>query len=166
MPNSRNSAIAVKKKHTRKSLFLTGRKKYIFYLSSLFSGSVHDFEILKRCFDAHYDWFKQLAVRVDLGFQGIVLLYRFKKLFLPIKRKRVKAGGCNELDEQQKQINKEQASQRVVVEHSIGGMKRFRILTNCIRIKNTAFMDTLIGVCAGLWNFLLIQHNPLMNNLH
>lgn len=166
MNRSRNSAIAVKKKHTRKSLFLSGRRKYIFYVSSLFAGSVHDFEILKRCFDATYEWFKKFTGRVDLGFQGIAQLYRFKKLFLPIRRKRVKKGCCNELSKEEKQINKEQASERVVVEHSIGGMKRYRILSNNIRIKNTGFLDTIIGVCAGLWNFLLIQHNPLINNLH
>ena len=45
-------------------------------------------------------------------------------MYIPYKKKRCAAGQSNELSEQQKAINKEQAGQRIKVEHSIGGMKR------------------------------------------
>ncbi|MDQ3847054.1 MAG: transposase family protein [Bacteroidota bacterium] len=154
---SRRSAIAEKKRHTRKSLCITGTKKEILYISALYAGSCHDYEILKDCFPAQHQWFKPLKVRLDLGFQGFASLYACKKVFIPIKKKRVKKGCSNELNERQKQLNKQQAIQRVGIEHSIGGMKRYRILSNRLRIKHTHFIDTIIGVCAGLWNFLLNQ---------
>ncbi len=155
-----------KKRHTRKSLFVTGKKKRILYVSSLYSGNCHDYEILKQCFAAQHDWFKKFIVRLDLGFQGFAQLYKCKKVFIPVKRKRVKRGCSNELSDGQKQINKQQAQQRVGIEHSIGGMKRYRILSNRLRIKSTQFMDSIIGVCAGLWNFLINKPNQLITNLH
>ena len=136
------------------------------YVSSLYSGSCHDYEILKQCFTAQDDWFKRLIVRVDLGFQGFADLYRCKKLFIPVKKKRVKKGCSNELSEGQKQLNKEQAQQRVGIEHSIGGMKRYRILCNRLRIKTTGLIDSIVGVCAGLWNFLMNTPNKLITNPH
>jgi hypothetical protein len=116
---------------------------------------MHDHAILQQCFAPQQHWFKQCRVRLDLGFQGFAALYACKELFLPYKKKRAAKGKSNELSEEQRRINKEQAGQRIFVEHSIGGMKRFRILCNRLRLKTTAFMDTITGVCAGLWNYAL-----------
>jgi hypothetical protein len=110
---------------------------------------------LKDCFQTKKNWFKNFTVRLDLGFQGFADQYNSKKVCIPIKRKRVKKGCSNELTKREKQKNRGQAKKRVAIEHSIGGMKRYRILSNRLRIKNTQFIDLIIGVCAGLWNFLL-----------
>lgn len=125
------------------------------YVSSLYHGSCHDYEILKQCFTPTGDWFRKMIVRLDLGFQGFADQYKCEKVLIPVKKKRVKKGCSNELSGQQKQLNKEQAQQRVGIEHSIGGMKRYRILCNRLRIKTTQLIDSIIGVCAGLWNFLI-----------
>lgn len=111
--------------------------------------------MLQTCFPAEQHWFKSLTLRLDLGFQGFQDLYQCRKVYLPIKKKRVAKAQSNELSEAQKQWNKQQAQQRIGVEHSIGGMKRYRILSNRLRLKSTALIDTIIGVCAGLWNFIL-----------
>jgi hypothetical protein len=39
----------------------------------------------------------------------------------------------------------------------IGGMKRYRILSDRLWIKDTNFINTATSVCAGLWNFMLDQ---------
>jgi DDE superfamily endonuclease len=67
----------------------------------------------------------------------------------------VKKGACNELSEVQKAQNKEQAAARIKVEHGIGGMKRYRIVSHRLTLKSTAVINCIIGVCAGLWNFVL-----------
>jgi hypothetical protein len=41
------------------------------------------------------------------------------------------------------------------VEHSIGGMKRYRILSDRLRNHLIDFYDDVLEVCAGLWNFYL-----------
>jgi hypothetical protein len=101
------------------------------------------------------DWFKQKTVRLDLGFQGFKEIYKCRKLYIPHKKRRVKKGATNELSVEQKEQNKIQAAARVKVEHSIGGMKRYRILSHRLTLKSLTLIHCIVGVCAGLWNFIL-----------
>ena len=110
---------------------------------------------MKSEFPPELSWFADFTVRLDLGFQGFGDLYVCQKLHIPIKRKRVSKGESNELTEQNKAQNKKGRQERIFVEHSIGGMKRYRILVHRNRIKSKKVLDQIIGVCAGLWNFIL-----------
>ncbi len=125
------------------------------YVSELYEGCTHDYHLLQDCFDTGYDWFKEKIIRLDLGFQGFRDAYKCKDLYIPYKKKRCAKGESNELSEQQKAINKEQATQRIGVEHSIGGMKRYKILSHRLAIKSIATINCIVGICAGLWNFQL-----------
>gem|GEM_PF-2980693 len=51
--------------------------------------------------------------------------------------------------------NKSISSERIKVEHSIGGMKRYRILSERLRIHDFDLYDNILNVCAELWNFYL-----------
>lgn len=73
-----------------------------------------------------------------------------EKLFLPAKKPR---GG--KLIKNKKFRNTQQARKRVVVEHSIGGLKRYRILSDRLRMHNLEQFDVALEVCAGPWNFCL-----------
>ena len=53
--------------------------------------------------------------------------------------------------------NKEKAKERIYVEHSICGIKRYRILSDRLRIHDSELYDDILEICAGLWNFLLHQ---------
>ena len=61
----------------------------------------------------------------------------------------------NPLTDTQKDENTRMASLRIKVEHSIGGMKRYRILSDRLRNHLIDLYDDILGVCAGLWNFYL-----------
>jgi hypothetical protein len=111
---------------------------------------MHDFTLLKRDFPPDKQWFSALTVRLDSGFQGFNKSYPCAKLFLPTKKPR---GG--QLTKNHKFRNTQQARKRVVVEHSIGGLKRYRILSDRLRMHNLEQFDTALEVCAGLWNFCL-----------
>jgi hypothetical protein len=111
--------------------------------------------LLKQEFSPSIPWFAHLTVRLDLGFQGFEDLYPCESVYIPIKRKRVAKGLSNELSAEQKEYNRELGKERIYVEHSIGGMKRYRILEHRNRIKSREVLDQVIGVCAGLWNLLL-----------
>ncbi len=134
---------------------ITNKKRRIEYISKSYKGKENDFGVLKQEFPPSVEWFRQFKVRIDLGFQGFNDLYPCKKLYIPHKRKRVKKGLSNELNEEQKDENKNQAKERIIVEHSIGGMKRYRILCNRNRIKKQEIIDKIVGVCAALWNYSL-----------
>ncbi len=59
------------------------------------------------------------------------------------------------LTNEQKLENKTFASERVKVEQSISGLKRYRILSERLRTQSLDFYDKILGVSAGLWNFYL-----------
>lgn len=104
--------------------------------------------MFKEIFPPKEGWFKDYHVKLDLGFKGFADAYDFKSLEIPHKKPKGK-----ELIEAQKKENSELASKRVVVEHAIGGLKRYRVLSDRLRMKNYEHYDDLLGICAGLWNF-------------
>ena len=113
-------------------------------------GKEHDFSILKNEFPPGLSWFKNYQVQLDLGFQGFKDQYQCKSLEIPNKKPRK-----TELTQKQKEENKMISSRRVTVEHSIGGMKRYRILSDRLRNRDYEFYDNVLGICAGLWNLLI-----------
>lgn len=114
-------------------------------------GRAHDFFILKTELPPQKKWFTKFKVRLDLGYQGFKDEYEYAELFIPHKKKRK-----GELNEEQKTQNREISSKRIKVEHSIAGLKRYRILSERLRLRDFDLYDDIIGVCAGLWNFTII----------
>lgn len=110
---------------------------------------------MKQEFPPEIAWFNKFNVHLDLGFKGFEDLYHCQNLFIPIKKPRNTKTSKNELNDEQKTQNKELAQQRIYVEHSIGGMKRYRILVNRNRLKSKKTINQVIGVCAALWNFTI-----------
>ena len=113
-------------------------------------GTAHDYSILKTVLPPEKDWFKDFEVRLDLGYLGFDKDFACKKVYLPVKKK-----PKTDLTQTEKDINTALAKERVKVEHSIRGMKRFRILSERLRIHDFEIYNSMLGVCAGLWNFYL-----------
>jgi len=131
-------------------MIIATEKKYIRYLSPSVNGKVHDFKLLKQLFNPTIKWFDNVHIKVDSGYTGFGKIDLSKSLHVPYKKTQ-----NNPLSEEKKQFNKELSSKRIVVEQSIGGMKRYHILSNRLRLHSLDFYDKLLGVCAGLWNFYL-----------
>lgn len=146
-----------KKCHTIKTLIIANNDKKILYINTNHPGSVHDYKILNYCFDPEKnpDCFAHAHIRVDLGFLGIEKDYQCKQVSIPYKKPRKE-----DLTDKQKQENKEMASQRIIIEHCIGGIKRFRILSGVLRMKDFDLYGKVFAICAGLWNFLLSTSTP------
>jgi len=62
------------------------------------------------------------------------------------------------MTEQQKLENQTMASERIIVEQSISGLMRYRILSEKLRTQLLDFYNKIIEICAGLWNFYLSSH--------
>ena len=131
-------------------MLISTQTKVINYLSPCYYGKHHDFSLLKQEFPPELPWFKDFTIQVDLGYLGIAKEYQYKHIFIPYKKSKK-----NPLTQEQKLFNKKIASERVCVEHAISGLKRFRILSDRLRIHAIDFYDEILGVCAGLWNFYL-----------
>ena len=126
-------------------------KKRIRFLSEAYCGSVHDYAILKTEMPPdNRIWFDTHHLHVDLGFLGIVKDYPAAQISIPFKKSK-----NNPLTNCQKNANKQKSSIRVRIEHSIGGFKRYRFLSDRLRCRDIDLYNLVAGVCAGLWNFCL-----------
>jgi hypothetical protein len=131
-------------------MIISTKSKFIRYISYCREGSLHDYHLLKENFPTQGDWFKNFSLRVDLAYLGIVKDYSCKNVYMAHKKTKTKP-----LTQTQKEENQLMASERIYIEHSIGGLKRYRILSDRLRIHLIDLYDDVLGVCAGLWNFYL-----------
>ncbi len=100
---------------------------------------------------------------------------RFEALLISFLRKYIMKKHCNleeklpqetyhrycikkELTTEQKLENQAMASEKIMVEQSMSGLKRYRILSERLRTQLFDFYDKIIGICAGLWNLYLSFH--------
>jgi DDE superfamily endonuclease/Helix-turn-helix of DDE superfamily endonuclease len=136
-----------KRRHSRKHITGSTRKKRVILLSKARAGKIHD----KRQLDEENlveNIPDEVRIEGDLGFQG--LQNEFVNVHLPHKKPRGKP-----LDDQKKQENKEFSAQRVVCEHAHAGIKRYNAVSAIYRNRVPDFDDRLMLTSAGLWNFYL-----------
>jgi hypothetical protein len=136
-----------KKRHTRKHITGSTRKKRVIILTKARPGTVPDKRQLDEE-DVVGNLPEDVPVKGDLGFQG--LQNEFETIHLPPKKPRGK-----ELSDQQKEENREFSRQRVVCEHAHAGIKRYKAVTDVYRNRVPDFDDHLMLNAAGLWNFYL-----------
>ena len=145
-----------KKQHTLKNTVMSLPDKLIVFLGRTFSGHNHDYTMLKQEFPPELDWFRDIHVRGDSGYQGIQSDYSEDHIEIPTKKPRKsKKNPDPQLNDDQKAANKALSQVRIFIEHAIGGMKRFNILVHVCRNRKADFEDDAVGICAGLWNFAL-----------
>ena len=94
---------------------MSNKSRQLLFVSHIHAGTVPDFSILQKELPPENDWFKDLTVRIDLGFQGFKDKYKSKETHIAHKRKRVAKGKSNELTDSQKEENKELGKERIYV---------------------------------------------------
>src|SRR5262249_38226187 len=120
--------------------------KFIIFLGRTLSGHHHDYSMLKQELPPDLDWFVDINVLVDLGYLGIQSDYCGERIEVPTKKPRKsQKNPTPELNAEQKAANKALSQVRIVIEHAIGGMKRYNILVHVFRNRNTDFEDDAIG---------------------
>jgi hypothetical protein len=141
-----------KKRHTVKTGLTVNSKGLIVHKTMHVSGSMHDYSLFKHS-RPHLP--KQVHQKGDLGYRGVKedfpLLYftvPFKKKS-PGRGKRIKAGP---LLPQQISFNKELASERVVCEHTISRVKKFRIWGSEFRNRLRCY-EVMTEIVSGIVNF-------------
>jgi len=138
-----------KKRHTRKNIIISTKKKRVNFLSKTKEGKEHDFTILKE--EAPPDHMpKKVKKHLDLGFKGIDKQFPGHVISMPKRKPRTK-----ELTQFSKEQNKKKSSVRVLVENALAGVKRLRIVSDVYRNKKKGFDDTAMLISCGLWNYHL-----------
>jgi hypothetical protein len=138
-----------KKRHTRKNLVISTRKKRVNFLSKTVEGKQHDFTMLKEHAPPEYIPVT-VRQRVDLGFKGYKKQYPNHTVSMPERKPRTR-----DLSKTVKEQNKRKSAVRVLVEHAIGGIKRLNIVSHVFRNKVADFDDKVMLISCGLWNYHL-----------
>lgn len=133
-----------KKRHMKKSIIVVTEKRKILILTQTKSGRRHDKRLAdKASLFEHIP--EEVALWTDTGFQGI--LKQHSNTLIPKKGSKK-----NPLTIFEKEENHIISSFRVVVEHAIAGLKRFKAYGDIWRNKIQNLDDTVMRIVAGLWN--------------
>lgn len=134
-----------KKRHTRKNTIVTNETgKRILCLGYTADGSVHDKKDLTTT--GFIDGIPpDIPIDVDLGYKG--LENEDDRIHIPTRKPR-----NGELTSPQKEANKTISSRRVVIEHKIGHVKRYRCVSDVYRNRRPMFDDAIMLTCCGLSN--------------
>lgn len=138
-----------KKRHTKKNLVLSDDRNRIGYLGTTREGTASDYGMFKDEIDPSTVP-KDIAHWLDKGFIGIEKDYPGVTVVMPKRKPRGK-----DLTDVQKENNKVISGIRILSEHAIGGVKRYRIVSDIFRNKKDEFCDTVMYLACGLWNYRL-----------
>ena len=129
----------------------------ILFLGYTVAGSQHDYSLFKQEFDPEFNWFELFKVWLDLGYLGIKTDYQALEINIPHKKPRKsRANPSPSLTPEQKAENQQVSRRRIVVEHAICRMKRFRIVTAVFRNRKENFVDDVALITAALSNWMLV----------
>ena len=136
-----------KKTTTRKNIIMTDDNKRVLFLSPTKSGRRHDKRLTdKVSLVEHIP--DTVGIWADSGFQGIQHIH--PNVSIPKRGSRK-----NPLTREEKENNHIISSVRVLVEHAIGGIKRFRSVTDVYRNRRGILDDLFMEIASGLWNYNL-----------
>lgn len=145
-----------KKRHTIKKQIVVNRDGLILDTSPAVEGRRHDFKLFEDHQTLSQVIPKEVEVLADSGYQGAGKLYPDRKIRLPKK-----ASKLHPLTEEQKAWNRALSSLRVRVEHVLGRLKCFKILSDRFRHRLGSY-DEIFDTVAGLVNFMRIQRLGLI----
>ena len=122
---------------------------HIGFLSNTSEGKASDKSLAE---EAGYTLPPGSCLYQDKGFQGFCL-----QDVTIVQPKKKPPGGA--LTPPEKAMNRRISSISIRIEHAIGGVKRYRIVKDKIRLLKDRVRDTVMETCCGLHNFRL-QYRP------
>ncbi|CAN5721079.1 hypothetical protein BH23THE1_BH23THE1_08330 [soil metagenome] len=140
-----------KKKHTVKNLYTANQKGLIVYKTRHNQmGKRHDYRIYKK---NHPDLPNDVMSMYGFGFLGVEKDFPEQRSSLPIKKEK----GC-ELTLQEKEYNKNHSAKRIVIEHAICRIKKYRIMNDVFRNRLRKY-NRISDIVSGLVNYRIM--NPV-----
>jgi hypothetical protein len=137
-----------RKKHTVKTQLTVNSKGLIIHKTPHARGRRHDYDVFKT---NHSRVPPEVNCNLDRGYDGVQNDYPELNPTTPYKRRR----GMGELTMKQKSFNHELAKERVVVEHTISRMKKFRIMGEEFR-NRLRWYDRATDIVSGLVNLRIM----------
>ncbi len=138
-----------KKRHTVKNQITVNNRGYILHKVGYKKGRKHDYNVYKN---NHPITPKQVVNVFDLGYLGVETDFPEQLSALPYKKKRNQDLSQEEID-----YNIIHAKKRIVVEHTICRLKKYRIMSDIFRNKLRKY-NKVTDIVAGLINYRILNH--------
>ena len=140
-----------KKRHTVKTQLMVNNHGIIIHKTDHKKGRRHDYDIYK---ENHPLIPKQVVSVFDLGYLGVEKDFPQQLSTLPYRKKR-----NLDLSEEEKEYNKNHSKKRIVIEHTICRLKKYRILSDIFRNRLRKY-NRISDIVAGLVNYRIMnQHH-------
>ena len=150
-----------KKRHTVKTQITVNADGLIIHKTPHARGSKHDYSLFKWL---HPRLPEEVSLGMDLGYDGVQKDYPGLNVLVPYKRRspgRGKRGvKAKELTGEQKVFNRRLSAERVVVEHTISRLKKFRIMAHEFRNRLRHY-DAVTDIVCGLVNLRILGTSSL-----
>ena len=138
-----------KKKHSVKNLYTASQNGLIVYKTNHKQrGRRHDYRIYRK---NHPELPDEVTSMFDLGFVGVEKDYPEQKSSLPIKKEK-----GYELTTQEKEYNHNHSAKRIVIEHVICRIKKYKIMSDIFRNKLRKY-DRISDIVSGLVNYRIMN---------
>jgi hypothetical protein len=149
--NTRRKYSGKKKRHTHKNTIICDEESRILFVSPTKNGRLHDSKQLRKCCVIEHIP-KQVTIWADSAYSKN-MAKNGNEVMIPHKKPRK-----GTLSAEQKSENKIIRGLRMAVEHGIGGIKRFRCMSDSLRNKSGKD-DQMITIAASIWNLHLACKN-------
>jgi len=137
-----------KKKHTVKNQIMVNNRGYIIHKIGYKKGRRHDYDVYKK---NHPVIPKQVVNVVDLGYLGIETDFPEQLSALPYKKRYQE-----DISQEEKEYNKIHSKKRIVIEHTICRLKKYRIMRDVFRNKLRKY-NKASDIVAGLINYRIMN---------
>lgn len=141
-----------KKRHAIKTQLMVNNCGFIIHKTGHKKGRRHDYDIYKV---NHPVTSKQVVNVVDLGYLGIEKDFPEQLSSLPNRKKR---NLLLQLSKEQKEYNKNHSQKRIVIEHTICRLKKYRILADVFRNKLRKY-NKVSDIVSGLVNYRIMRQH-------
>ncbi len=138
-----------KKRHTIKNQLMVNNHGKIIHKTKHKKGHRHDYNIYKK---NHPITPNQVVNVFDLGYLGVETDFPEQLSAIPCKKKR----NQKELSKEEIDYNKIHSKKRMVIEHTICRLKKYRILNDIFRNRLRKY-DRISDIVAGLVNYRIMN---------
>jgi hypothetical protein len=139
-----------KKTHTVKNQLMVNNRGYILHKVGYKKGRKHDYDIYKK---NHPVTPKEVVNVVDLGYLGVEKDFPDQLSELPYKKKR-----NQDLSQEEKEYNKIHSRKRIMIEHTICKLKKYRIMSDTFRNRLRKY-NRISDIVTGLVNYRMMNQN-------
>jgi DDE superfamily endonuclease len=143
-----------KKRHTVKNQIMVNNRGLIIHKTGHKRGKRHDYNVYKN---NHPVTPKQVVNVIDLGYFGVEKDFLEQLSALPYKKNRNQE---ELLHQEEKEYNKNHSKKRIIVEHIICRLKKYRILADIFRNRLRKY-DRISDIVSGLVNYRIMSQQGL-----